>query len=113
MAHAFRCRTCGRLEPAEHAGENPIPAACSSCGKGVHYELGPGEVIPHWVSDPENWEVLADATPAELRAHERHYGPGFADAVERHAVTEWPAGNHRPTTIAVGLEDAIASEDHA
>jgi hypothetical protein len=58
---AFRCKTCGHLHHAEHAGENDRPHACCVCGAGVHFtRLGIKEY------DPDNWEVLADATPERL-----------------------------------------------
>lgn len=35
MAHAFRCKSCGRIESADAAGECQHPHACSVCGAGV------------------------------------------------------------------------------
>ena len=62
MTPAFRCKNCGRLEPAEHAGERSVPCACSVCGCGVSFDQRSG--LPKF--DPENWEVLAEATPERL-----------------------------------------------
>ena len=59
---AFRCRNCGRLEEAEHAGENLHPHACSVCGCGVSFDSRTG--IKNF--DASNWEVLADASPSRL-----------------------------------------------
>lgn len=92
---AFRCKTCGHLESAEHAGENDVPHACSQCGAGVLHnprlvelsqELASPETtkerrnaialeIPRVATsgagekrvDPDNWEVLADATKKRLK----------------------------------------------
>lgn len=89
MSVAFRCRNCGRLHAAEHAGENPIPAACSVCGSGVSYHFD--GTTAHWLSDPANWEILADQTPKALAVH------GLKpEDVERHSVTAWPAIKGRP-----------------
>jgi len=95
MSHpiAFRCRACGRLHEAEHAGENEVPHACSVCGAGVvlnpaakalAVELGNPECTTERrlaiavellkasqaggdkQFDPDNWEVLADCGDARL-----------------------------------------------
>lgn len=58
---AFRCKNCGHLEAAEHAGENALPHACSVCGAGVTFT--PQGIK---IANPGNWEVLADAEPARL-----------------------------------------------
>lgn len=79
--HAFRCKNCGRLHAGEHAGTEPIPTACTACGRGVRF--GPtGNKSP----ELDNWEVLADATPdrlAELgltaEEVERYAPPAAAD----------------------------------
>jgi predicted nucleic acid-binding Zn-ribbon protein len=59
--HAFRCKNCGHLHPAEHAGESDLPHGCVVCGAGVMFS-------PRGVKslDADNWEVLADATPERL-----------------------------------------------
>lgn len=95
MKYAFRCKTCGRLHAAEHAGENEIPHACCVCGSGVQY--GPNfKDIATRLCDPaltpeqrtaiaqevaaaqnnlvktyqlDNWEVLADCTPEQLKEY--------------------------------------------
>lgn len=91
---AFRCRNCGRLETADHAGESAVPFACRNCGAGVTLnprtkalaqeladpnlpterrvaianeltrlaQTGDNDKLLH----PDNWEVLADATPERL-----------------------------------------------
>lgn len=67
---AFRCKTCGRLEEAHHAGEQTSPSSCRVCGNGGHRSGPPSlpgkpEHRPY-VTDPSNWEILADATPERL-----------------------------------------------
>ena len=89
MAHAFRCRNCGHLEGTEHAGENPIPGACHVCGKGVSYHFD--GTISHWLSEPDNWEILADAKPGRLKELGLEEGDVYA-----HPVSEWPAIKGRP-----------------
>lgn len=61
---AFRCKSCGRLEPAAAAGENPLPHACSVCGEGIRFNARGIKF-----TSPENWEVLADLPDAVLAAH--------------------------------------------
>jgi hypothetical protein len=63
MMLAFRCKTCGRLHEAGHAGENEVPAACRVCGAGARFD--PRSAAK--VLEPDNWEVLADAPPERLR----------------------------------------------
>jgi hypothetical protein len=58
---AFRCKTCGHLHAAGHAGENDIPHACAVCGAGVSFTPRGTKTF-----QPDNWEVLADATPERL-----------------------------------------------
>jgi hypothetical protein len=82
VAHAFRCKNCGRIEHAEHAGENDVPHACTVCGKGVTFTADADlaeqarkdkkqviEPMPGYfkIIDTENWEVLADAKPDRLK----------------------------------------------
>jgi len=91
---AFRCKSCGHLEAAEHAGDHAVPHACSVCGAGVCLsprtkkiadelaspncsverrqalaaelaKLQPGTETKEF--DPANWEVLADCTPERLK----------------------------------------------
>lgn len=82
---AFRCRNCGHLEDAGHAGDNELPHACSVCGAGVIHkprlqqlsaELGDPNCSPERrvaiakelssLGDerkqliPSNWEVLVE-----------------------------------------------------
>lgn len=121
MPYAFRCQNCGHLEGSVHAGENPIPAACHVCGKGVTYHFD--GVIAHWVSDPSNWELLTEATPKRLK--ELGLEPGD---VAPHPVTEWPDIKGRPggvhvdgqacqgpatATIERDVEETVGAEDKA
>lgn len=91
---AFRCKACGHLEAAEHAGEHDLPHACSVCGSGVCLSprtkaLADELASPNCTAerrmaiaaqlgkiqsgteakefDPANWEVLADCTPDRLK----------------------------------------------
>lgn len=90
MKYAFRCRACGNLQSAEHAGRSSVPHACSSCGSGVGF--GPdnqkleeiiaansggrsGDLVAALrtaLANPvknlhaDNWEVLAEATADRL-----------------------------------------------
>jgi len=59
---AFRCKFCGYLEGADHAGERNLPLACRVCNGGVKFHPRTGQKSP----DPDNWEVLADCTPERL-----------------------------------------------
>lgn len=62
MAHAFRCKNCGRLETSDNAGESDVPHACCACGSGVAFDSKTG--IKTLVKD--NWEVLALCDEARL-----------------------------------------------
>jgi phage FluMu protein Com len=94
---AFRCKNCGHLVHAEHAGENELPHACPVCKAGVAFVLeepaqkradaimaeltNPGldrekgialarelSALPRKKAlQPDNWEVLAQATPERLK----------------------------------------------
>jgi hypothetical protein len=109
---AFRCKNCGHLEGADNAGEQPHPTACRVCGSGITLlptvvalaaELAKPDCTPERrkaiaaelllasrqpgarTIHPENWEILADATPerlAELGLKPEH--------AVRHAA--WPKG---------------------
>lgn len=61
MPYGFRCKTCGHLHDATHAGVRKTPAACACCGAGVSYDARGNRTFA-----PEVWEVLADATPERL-----------------------------------------------
>lgn len=153
MKYAFRCKTCGRLHAAEHAGENEIPHACCVCGSGVQY--GPNfKDIATRLCDPaltpeqrtaiaqevaaaqnnlvktyqlDNWEVLADCTPEQLK----EYGL-VADDVERHiasdprgfqvppsgpmetvATDKGPASPPLPKAVFVGAAEGSKAKDRA
>ena len=59
--HSFRCKQCGHLAPSAHAGEARLPHRCPVCGGGVAFSPQGVKALR-----PENWEVLADATPGRL-----------------------------------------------
>ncbi len=73
--YAFRCKTCGHLHAAAHAGENALPNCCIVCGAGGSFTPAGIRQLHH-----ENWEVLAVATPERLT----ELGLTAADVV-RHA----------------------------
>lgn len=129
---SFRCKNCGRLHEAGHAGEDVHPHACRVCGKGVvfvHEELADelakaidagntGEAL-RLTRDikacnpaskrlvPENWEVLADATPDRLA--ELGLTP---EQVEKHQP--WPKGiNRDPQFVVVEAHDGPVTQDNA
>lgn len=91
---AFRCKNCGFLHTVGDAGENEYPHSCRVCGKGVthsmlHHEIDQmiakndhqglaklaGQVQRKEINVndqtktvyPDNWEILADASPARLK----------------------------------------------
>lgn len=126
---AFRCRACGHLHAAEHAGECPVPHACAVCGAGVRHGpdfkaiaarlIKPGltdaerATIAQEVAaaqnnltktfDPDNWEILADA-PAEALAS---YGLS-PDMVARHQASGEPQSSK---AIFVNVADGIGIQD--
>lgn len=89
MTYGFRCKACGHLHAAEHAGECELPHGCVVCGGGVvfhHSELAKQltreGITSAEIADlatqiakcdpaskrlvPENWEVLADCDESRL-----------------------------------------------
>jgi hypothetical protein len=119
MAYAFRCQNCGHLEGTQHAGDNPIPGACHVCGKGVSYHFD--GTIAHWVSEPDNWEILAKAPKSRLAELGLE-----AKEVYEHPVKAWPAikaapgGTHKQgqpcegpatATIELAVEENLGAED--
>jgi predicted nucleic acid-binding Zn-ribbon protein len=97
---AFRCKTCGHLHPAEHAGESDLPHGCVVCGAGVAFS-------PRGIKslDPDNWEVLADATPErleELGLESKH--------VARHEGTRFPPTGR---TVERTASEGVSGEDRA
>lgn len=89
MKYAFRCRNCNSLEPAALAGERDVPIKCPTCGAGVKWEIDAGG-NPIKTELPENWEVLADATPERLATIHEYHGGSDEDGgevpieIERH-----------------------------
>lgn len=63
MKYAFRCKNCGFLHHAEHAGDNDCPHACRVCNSGVSFHPQTGIKTFH----TENWEVLADVPSERLK----------------------------------------------
>ncbi len=100
---AFRCKNCGYLEDSDNAAEAPHPHACRVCGEGVSFHPKTGlKTI-----NPDNWEVLADATPERLT--ELGLTP---EQVERH--TPRKAGTpYQPKHTSVSATDGINTADRA
>ncbi len=127
---SFRCKTCGHLEPATHAGDQTVPHACSVCGCGVRFggdhaafaaalRAAKTDAEIKSLCDahsrqgtiktlvPDNWEVLADAKPERLK----ELGLTAAE-VERHV----PANLSEPTLgrhIAANAVDGTGVKDKA
>jgi len=97
---AFRCRACGHLEAAEHAGERQVPGACSACGEGVKYDRRGTRTF-----DQSNWEVLADATPERLEELEL-----ATHTVSRHSPLK-PGEVREPKQLSVHASEVVASVD--
>ena len=89
--HAFRCRSCGRLESADHAGQNHKPAACRGCGAGVTFNSSGGKTF-----DKDNWEVLAEATQQRL---------------EELGITEGQVVRHEPSVEKVNAHSLQRATD--
>lgn len=133
--YAFRCRTCGHFEAAAHAGVNAIPDACSVCDAGVVHDpegraLGreladpktteqrrqeiaarmmnrPASTAANKQRRPENWEVLADLSEDQLKAH------GLKTSqVVRHVPLHAPVPVGRPPrTVHVTASDGVGTKD--
>ncbi len=129
MAYAFRCKNCGHLEPAAHAGECALPHACSVCGAGVTFgpekkkveellqgfaDKTPAETAealmklmanPDKKAQPDNWEVLHDAQDARLT----ELGLTRADVVKHTPAP--PSGNRPPQVLVRDAGDAAQTVD--
>lgn len=118
---AFRCKSCGHLSQAEHAGENDVPHACRVCGKGVTHTgdkniaeaakaLGKIvlEPMPNYykIVDNDNWEVLADCTPERLK--ELGIEP---EHVTKHCGEEFK--ERQAKLVAAAATDGIGAKDKA
>jgi hypothetical protein len=106
MKYAFRCKNCGHLHHAEHAGDDAVPHACCVCGKGVTHGIDfravaeklrkPGlsdkersQLADQLAStslektfQPENWQCLCDFSEDQLR----ECGLCMDDVVTHHAT---------------------------
>lgn len=103
VRHAFRCKTCGHLEYAAQAGESEVPHACRVCGGGVTW-------TPQGIKtrQPENFEVLADASPERLAEL------GLtALQVERHVPLTASARGEQPRNVSVAASDGTGAQDRA
>lgn len=125
VQYAFRCKQCGRLHEAEHAGDNELPHACQVCGEGVrhgpdfrglaeelckpdlpaerrkqiadHLRAGHNDTTKTLVQS--NWEVLSDCTPERLKELGLTKGQ-----VKRHD------GKGQPNVISTKVVAAYATE---
>lgn len=127
---AFRCKTCGYICQAEHAGENDVPHACQVCGGGITHSptveklaaelarpdisterriaiaaelsiAARGQEVKTW--QPDNWEILAEATPERLK-----------ELGVKAAVKHSPKVRTVPTfdrTVKVQATDGIGTKD--
>ena len=128
--YAFRCKHCGHLLHAGAAGELTHPKACPVCGRGVywrHHEIADALAgakdeaeRKQYVSElrdlkvgahrhlPDNWEVLADATPGRLEEI------GLtATQVERHVPAPKASPAREPRHHEVAAEDGVSTTDSA
>lgn len=105
--YAFQCRNCGFLETADHAAEQPTPAACRNCGKGVKFDETTGQKS----YDRDNWIVLADDEDAikRLRKAGRLDDDDTIAAHEQRPST----ATREPQNIERSTEDGMALGDHA
>lgn len=122
---AFRCKNCGRLHEAGHAGELPHPAACQVCGCGVvfrHKELA--EMLEQSLQEgdtntckslvkqiqncdpaakrllPENWEILSEVSGERLQEL------GLtAERVTKHTPYKAGSTDHQPKLVKADLSD--------
>lgn len=134
VLHAFRCKSCGRLHHAEHAGDNEVPHSCTVCGSGVTWNA-PAVKIAQSIAnpdltdaqrkqmasdleralknqekgyDPSNWEVLHDATDerlAELGINRAH--------VVRHVPTSPSQPNPNPQNLSLHTTEPPTIKDAA
>jgi hypothetical protein len=136
MTLAFRCKSCGHLHHAEHAGDNVLPHSCLVCGRGVRHgpdfeniaarlikpdlsaeerkelaaEIAAAQNNLTKTLQPDNWEVLADCTPEQLKDY------GLApEHVCRH-VPEKPPDGAQPRTgkaIFIDASETFGIKDSA
>lgn len=125
---AFRCKSCGHLHHASHAGDNSLPHSCCACGAGVHY--GPDaksleSIIaansksgadlaaaiktalqnPQKSYDPHNWEVLADASPDRLEELEL-----CSEHIEQH-IPSYVTSNRAPQNVSLVASESTLVAD--
>lgn len=134
MKYAFRCKNCGHLHHADHAGLNDLPHSCCVCGKGVETGFDPkafaerlrkpmtdqerlalAEELSNTVQkkqlDPNNWEVLATCDEPKLAKYglkphdvEAHSPKSFALKIAKDAVID-------SKQVAVLATDGLAAKD--
>ena len=108
---AFQCKNCGALEPKEAAGENPVPAACHVCRKGVKFIVSEDGTSVTKTYEPDNWIVLADLSAAQLKKDFHRHGL-TSDRVEAHT----PRHDHMPDGGKVVIrtaEENLGAKDRA
>ena len=104
---AFKCRTCGALEPPGAAGENETPAKCHVCDAGAHFDPKSGKRT----LEPDNWITLADLDDDERG---KELAPYALDP-EQHSIVahapEMPTAHRKPMAVSVaGMETLDAVE---
>jgi len=108
---AFQCNHCGAIEPAEAAGENPVPFACHVCRHGVRYEMAPDGTGFTVIREPENWVVLADLSDKELaKDFQRLHGLTRANVVA-HKVKGEAAPNPGATAHVRTADERVGAKD--
>ena len=132
MKYAFRCKNCGRLHEADHAGENEHPHACCVCGAGVSYndtvhilseeladptltlerrmaiaqELSKAAMTTTKVIKKDNWEVLHLCDDRQLS----NYGLTRDDVAE-HKPCKSPGHARAPQHVVVhGVEESLITD---
>jgi hypothetical protein len=110
LKHAFQCKHCGSIAPAEAAGDNALPHACHVCRHGVRFEVSADGTNVNKVFVPENWIVLADLSPEELAKNFNIHGL-TPDKVSRHTakVAAPPQGK----TVIVTADETVGIKDKA
>lgn len=134
---AFRCKKCGHLVHAEHAGENLLPHSCPVCKAGVSQPIDQASKGRHdeimaklvkidtpqlereklvaelvnlpreKVYHPDNWEVLSECKPERLK--ELGLEPEHVCAHKPAKITKPKQGRIHKVELKDGV--TVASDD--
>ncbi len=107
MAYAFRCKNCNSLADGAHAGVNAVPAKCSTCGAGIVFTP---DGVKHF--DEDNWVVLAELPPADLKKVLDYHGIS-EDDVEVHVPAGAANPSHEPVSLHAVVADGVSAEVNA